>query len=141
MKRLAVLALLLSAFATELAAQCNTPPLPIPKIAFLSKANEGAIIRYWFTVTNRANFDNALFAASPNLPPCGLNNNASRTWLDIYRDQSVRIYGYCALSNNTQLAKLWFAVPTAQPQPKTFFITLYDRKCHRVVASNVVVLP
>ena len=40
---------------------------------------------------------NDLFVPSPGLPPCGRNANASRTWLNIYDDRGVRLYGWCAI--------------------------------------------
>jgi hypothetical protein len=141
MKRIAVLVLLLVAVATTSYAQCNTPSFPAPRVKYLSKTVEPTFIRYWFEVYNRASYDNALFVASPNLPPCGLNTSASRTWLNIFRTAGPRIYGYCALSNNTQLAKLWFAIPKNDPQPKSFYITMTDRKCKREVKSAPVPIP
>jgi hypothetical protein len=40
--------------------------------------------RYKLDVTNSDLIPDAIFAASPHLPACGLNNNASRTWARIY---------------------------------------------------------
>src|ERR1051325_10385260 len=40
--------------------------------------------RYNYYVDNFADFPNELFAASPDLPPCGKNTKASRTWIDFY---------------------------------------------------------
>ena len=141
MKR-AVIALVILALASSVVAQVPCGPLmPNPKVFLISKQIDGSFTRYWFSVANRANFPNVLFVASPNLPPCGLNTNASRTWLHIFNGNGTRIYGYCALSANSQMAKLSFAVPTASPQPKSFFITLHDRRCNRTVKSNVVALP
>ena len=54
------------------------------------------LIRYKLSVTNYAAFDAALFAPSPNLPPCGTNTNSARAWVDIYNGQNPygRIYGF-----------------------------------------------
>src|SRR4029077_2672488 len=41
------------------------------------------VIRYSYTVFNFDAYPAALFAASPNLPPCGKNTKAARTWVDI----------------------------------------------------------
>ena len=141
MKRMAVLVLLLVATATVAHAQCNTPPFPIPKVQYHGMTSDATFNRYWFGVTNRANFANPLFAASPALPPCGLNTSASRTWLTIFLGNGTRVYGYCALSNNTQLARLQFFVKKTSPQPKSFFITMTDRKCKREVKSALVPIP
>ena len=140
MKRLLVVVLL--AIAVSAIAQPCGPPLPFPRVAFLNKVNEPTFIRYWFTVTNRAVFNNVFFTPSPNLPPCGLNNNSARTWLTIYNgDTNAYIYGYCALPNNAAMAKLWFAVPKSQPQPKRFYIKLEDRLCHVTRQSNTAAIP
>ena len=142
MKRFLVLVVLVAiAMSANVQAQCG-PPLPTPRVAFLNKVNEPTFIRYWFTVTNRAVFNNVFFTPSPNLPPCGLNNNSARTWLTIYNgDTNAYIYGYCALPNNAAMAKLWFAVPKSRPQPKRFYIKLEDRLCHVTKQSNTAAIP
>ena len=142
MKRLLVLVVLMGiAVSANVQAQCG-PPLPFPRVAFLNKVNEPGFVRYWFTVTNRSVFNNVFFTPSPNLPPCGLNNNSARTWLRIYNaGTNAYIYGYCALGSNADMAKLWFAVPSASPQPKAFYITLEDRLCHVTKKSNSAAIP
>jgi hypothetical protein len=144
MKRFLVLVVLVVlvgiAVSANVQAQCG-PPLPTPKIAFLGKANEPTVIRYTFTVTNRSLFSNVFFTPSPNLPPCGLNNNSARTWLDIFNSNGATLYGYCALKTNADMAKLSFAVLKASPQPKAFYITMTDRLCKVTKKSNVVVIP
>jgi hypothetical protein len=142
MKRLLVLVVLVGiAVSANVQAQCG-PPLPTPRVAFLNKVNEPGFVRYWFTVTNRAAFNNVFFTPSPNLPPCGANPNAARTWMRIFNGTTnAYIYGYCALPNNAAMAKLWFAVPTASPQPKSFYITLEDRLCHVTKTSNKAAIP
>lgn len=140
MKRL--VGILLLAIAVSAIAQPCGPPLPTPRVAFLNKVNEPGFVRYWFTVTNRGVFNNVFFTPSPNLPPCGLNNSSARTWLRIYNaNGGAYIYGYCALPNNAAMGKLWFAVPTANPQPKAFYITLEDRLCHVTKKSNNAAIP
>jgi hypothetical protein len=136
------LAVTFLAVAVSAIAQPCGPPLPIPKIAYLSKENVPGFTRYWFSVTNHAQFNNVFFTASPNLPPCGLNTSASRTWLRIYNGGTTNyIYGYCALSNNLQMKKLGFAVPSNQPQPESIYITLEDRVCKVTKKSNFTLIP
>ncbi len=141
MKRIAVLVVLLAAVALPSFAQCNTPPFPVPQVKFTGMTVEPVFNRYHFAVTNSAQYSNLLFAKSPTLPPCGLNTQASRTWLDIFRANGIRIYGYCAISDNTQLLSLTFAIKKTDPQPKGFFITMTDRKCKRTVKSAIVAIP
>jgi hypothetical protein len=133
---IAMLALMSLALTAAAQGPCEIP-FPKPKIAFVNRTLDGEWVRYRFTVTNRASYSNLLFAASPQLPPCGNNTSASRTWLDIFDSTGKRLYGYCALTANADMASLSFAVKFGQPQPKGFFITLNDRRCNRVVKSNV----
>ena len=142
MKRFLILVILVGlAVSANVQAQCG-PPLYTPRVAFVGKSVEPGFIRYRFTVTNRASFSNVLFTPSPNLPPCGLNVNSSRTWLDIFNaNGGARIYGYCALTASSEMTSLTFAVPKASPQPKGFFITLTDRLCHVTKKSNVAAIP
>ncbi len=141
MRRFAILVVFV--VATSLIAQpiCNTPPLPVPKIEFLGKNLDNGFMRYWFKVSNRDLYSDALFVSSPQLPPCGANLAASRTWVLIYKDNAIPVYGYCALTSHTQLARLSFAVKASDPQPHSFFIRMNDRKCHRVVQSNMAGIP
>ena len=141
MRRFAILVVLV--VATSLIAQpiCNTPPLPVPKIQFLAKNVSGGFIHYWFTVSNRDLYDDALFVKSPQLPPCGANLAASRTWVLIFKNNAVPVSGYCAISSHTQLARLSFAVKATDPQPHSFFIRMRDRRCNRTVQSNMVGIP
>lgn len=140
MKRFAALVLLLLSVAATSYANCKIP-FPNPRVKYLGKTIEPTLIRYTFEVHNRADYANALFVASPNLPPCGLNTSASRTWLKIFRLNNAHLYGYCALSSNSQMAKLWFAVPKNEVQPTAFYITLTDRLCNRVAKSAPAVIP
>ena len=142
MKRFLILVALAGfAVSATVQAQCG-PPLPVPRVAFVSKAVEPGFIRYTFSVTDHALFNNVFFTPSPNLPACGLNHNSARTWLDIFNaNGGARIYGYCALTSSAQMVKLTFAVPKASPQPKAFFITLTDRLCHQTKKSNVAAIP
>lgn len=141
MKRFLVLVILGIAGSANVQAQCG-PPLPTPRVAFVSKAVEPGFIRYTFSVTDYASFNNVFFTPSPNLPACGLNVNSSRTWLDIFNSNGgAYIYGYCALTSNVEMKKLTFAVPKASPQPKAFNITLEDRLCHVTKKSNIAAIP
>ena len=68
------------------------------------------VIRYNYFVENFASFPDELFAAAPNLPPCGTNTNAARTWVDFYDTTGKRLNGFCGLSKPGDLNKIWFAL-------------------------------
>ena len=98
-------------------------------------------VRFKLSVLNRSDFDPALFAPAPNLPPCGANANASRAWIavhDFNRPKSEQIYGFCALRSNNDLGALWFAAPRNRRPAWQVFITIDDRLTHNVASSNVV---
>ena len=71
-------------------ASCNPTPGPQPlgapaPILYLTGAEAYSTggkdwIRHNYDVLNKDQYDPALFAAAPSLPPCGLNTNSSRTW-------------------------------------------------------------
>ena len=94
--------------------------------------------RYSLRVDNWSSFPDDLFEAAPDLPPCGLNRNASRTWVDIHAQGGARLYGFCALSSANDLKSLWFATPRNQAPPAGVYITLQDRRCNITYTSNSV---
>ena len=138
MKKLLVSCLFVTfAVASTAYPQCATP-LPNPVIEYKGGSpGTPGFLNVDFGVVNFAKYDHTLFAASPELPACGLNKNASRTYVEIYTDTGVFIYGYCALTQNTQLQKLSFPLKdTTATFPKGFFIRMRDRKCNKLVQSN-----
>ncbi len=135
----------ISTFATvdtpEDELSCSTE-LPSPVLEYTGsetyETQYGLYRRYNLSVTNRSAYPDALFAAAPDLPACGLNDNASRTWVDIFAD-GRRTYGFCALSASDQLGQLWFALPASQDAPRRAKIVLTDRRCEdRTLISNEV---
>jgi hypothetical protein len=120
--------------------------LPQPILSFKSteeySGSDGNVyIRFRLTVDNRDQYPDDMFAASPHLPPCGLNNNASRTWVDIYNQSDARLYGFCALGFSENLDRIWFAVLKGNPTPSSVYITLDDRECNEIYTSNAVSIP
>lgn len=136
-------------FATALArAQAPTyekatSSLPNPQIEFAGKelydANGAQGTRYKLSVTNRASHPAFLWQLSPNLPPCGNNENASRTWVEIFGSPgSKRLGGFCALRSSADLAHLWFAVPSGEKGPPCVYIVMTDRQSGKKYISNRV---
>ncbi len=79
-----------------------------------------------------------MFAPAPDLPPCGLNANSSRSWLDIYDGTNgQRIYGFCALPTAKELANsTWFGIPVGTPPPGSVYVKLLDRGQRKQYCSN-----
>jgi hypothetical protein len=120
--------------------------LPTPVIQYTGKQNYMAggqpFTRYNLTVVNRAAYPNAMFAAAPQLPPCGLNKSSSRTWVDVFdRYGPTRLYGFCALHSSADLATLWFAKPVGQPHPQWVYIVMTDRLTNMKYKSEPVHIP
>lgn len=124
------------------------PPstLPNPVVGFTGKethqVNGQNFIRYKLRVKNYAEYPDKMFAPAPNLPPCGANTNASRTWVNIYHaTKKSYIYGFCALGASTDLVTLWFARPEGQPPPSPVIVVLEDRQANKQYVSNPVTIP
>ena len=100
--------------------------------------NGGSFTRYHLTITNRGDFPEYLFEPAPDLPPCGLNKNSSRTWLEIYSENGRRIYGYCAIRSAAELERFSFGVANGQPTPGKVYVTLIDRRLKKRYKSNRV---
>jgi TonB family protein len=119
--------------------------IPNPELAFAAsedfQANGKAWTRYKLTVANLAAYPNALFAASPSLPPCGSNTKSARTWVDIYDRTGKRLNGFCALISSLDLNKIWFAVPQGDTPPSHVYVVLTDRLTNATYKSNLVAIP
>jgi hypothetical protein len=85
-------------------------------------------IRIRYDVLNKAEYPAEMFAAAPGLPPCGLNTNASRTWVDFFDAGGHRIYGFCALGKPDDLGKIWIAYEEGTIPPSYVYIELNDRQ-------------
>ncbi|MCA1636124.1 MAG: hypothetical protein LC785_16140 [Acidobacteria bacterium] len=138
---LAAVAVFTCAAARGAAAQA----LPTPRVVFAGtedyEAGGKQWTRYKLAVLNPSDFANELFAAAPDLPPCGANENPARTWVDIYNRQGrERIYGFCALTAAQDLGALWFALEKGAPPPAAIYVTITDRRNKMRVVSNVVAI-
>lgn len=107
-------------------------PLPNPVLVFSAPdffQNGGKQwIRYRFNVDNYGVYPKELFVAAPELPPCGNNTKASRTWVDFYDQSGKRLNGFCAFGSPNDLNKLWFALESDVVPPSWVYIELTDRK-------------
>jgi hypothetical protein len=118
-----------------------TPPLPNPvlyltNIEYFTTGGK-QYTRYRYMVDNFASYPDSFFAASPSLPPCGANKNASRTWVDFYDQSGKRLYGFCALGKSQDLNGIWFALETEVVPPSWIYIELTDRQTQTKYKSNL----
>ena len=117
---------------TQAFARSNcTKRYPRPKIKFDRQDAQG---RVYIPVLNWSAYDNELFRKAPELPPCGSNANASRTWIDIYNAATnARLYGFCALKSKDDLKSIWFKPSTSHG---LVYIIINDRACKKTYKSN-----
>ena len=122
-------------------AESAPPVLPNPILVLTGlvfyEAGGKEWTRYQYSVANLSAYPDELFAASPDLPPCGTNTAASRTWVDFYGEDGNRLNGFCAIMNHDGLAKIWFAVATGTPPPVSVFIVLTERLTETKYRSNL----
>jgi hypothetical protein len=116
-----------------------TVPNPVlqPSAKLTYTENDKNWVRYEYEVTNRASFPAELFAPAPDLPPCGINKNSSRSWLDFYDQNGTRLYGFCALAKPAELGKIWFAVEENATHPTSVYVEIEDRKTKKKYKSNL----
>ncbi|OFZ22399.1 MAG: hypothetical protein A2202_03575 [Bdellovibrionales bacterium RIFOXYA1_FULL_36_14] len=118
--------------------------IPTPQIKMLNSSKEvlngKAFTRHYIQVINWAEFSRDLFNAAPDLPPCGINKNSSRVWVDIYdADTNQRIYGYCGFQRPEDLKQFWFA--QSQKGCLNVKVEINDRKKQQKVFSNTIKVP
>ena len=134
-------ALALACAAADAAPKTTSYVLPNPVLVLtgteLYQAGGKNFIRYNYLVFNSSEYPDALFAAAPNLPPCGKNTNSSRTWVEIYDQSGKHIYGFCALGKSADLNKLWFGLEEGVVPPSWIYIELNDRSTNTKYKSNL----
>jgi len=114
---------------------------PNPVLAFFGQerfqVSGKTMTRYTYDVANKEMYPAELFSAAPALPPCGLNKNASRTWVDFYDQNGKRLNGFCALGKPADLTHLWFALPEDEIPPSWVYIEFTDRQTNTKYKSNL----
>ena len=119
----------------------SAPPLPNPVIYFtgteMFQQGGKAFIKYRYDVFNKDAYPAAMFAAAPNLPPCGKNTKSSRTWVDLYDQNGKRLYGFCALTQPTDLNQLYFALEQGVLPPSWIYVEMTDRQTNTKYKSNL----
>lgn len=103
------------------------PYLPTPDLVVTGYEEAGAFNRYFLSVLNLSAFPDVLFTPAPDLPPCGLNENSSRTWVRIYDSDNNPLQGFCGLGSSESLDGIWFAWPVDETPPDVY-IVLTDRR-------------
>ncbi len=100
-------------------------------------ANGKDWVRYRFDVLNKDAYPAEMFAAAPNLPPCGNNAGSSRSWVDFFDSRGKRLYGFCALGSPANLGSIWFATEDGTVPPSYVYIEINDRQTQTKYRSNL----
>jgi len=114
-----------------LAMRCY-PELPKPLVEYLGnhQTPDGGFIEHDLSVTNYPSFPDDLFTSTPRFGACGRNLSPARTWVDIFDASSgVPLNEFCALEVAQDMTRIWFAVSTDSPPPRSVFIRITDRGC------------
>jgi hypothetical protein len=94
-------------------------------------------MRYRYDVFNKDQYPADMFAAAPNLPPCGTNTKSSRTWVDLYDQSGKRLNGFCALTKPQDLNQIYFQIEDGVTPPSWIYIELTDRQTNTKYKSNL----
>ena len=139
LRLLVLLPLFLVVSITERSASAPALPNPVLYMTGFEPFQTGgkAYIRYRYDVFNKDAYPADFFAASPNLPPCGKNTKAARTWVDVYDQTGKRLQGFCAFSKPSDLSTIWFAIEAGTVPPSWVYIELNDRQTNTKYKSNL----
>ncbi len=140
-RSLLVFPLLITLLLTTQAVVSAPPIIPNPVLYLMGteafQQGGKTFIRYKYDVFNKTDYPAEMFAAAPNLPPCGKNTKSSRTWIDIFDSRGKRLYGFCALSKPADLSQLWFALEDGVVPPSYVYIEMNDRQTNTKYKSNL----
>src|SRR2546425_10670993 len=140
MKFMLAVVLLTAGFSTTRTVN-SAPVIPNPVLYLTGteayQVNGKTFIRYKYDVINKDQYPADMFAAAPNLPPCGKNTKASRTWVDIFDSRGKRLYGFCALGKPADLGTIWFALEEGVVPPSYVYIEMNDRQTNTNYKSNL----
>jgi hypothetical protein len=98
-------------------------------------------VRYRLNVTNSYAFPDSAFVSTSAYGPCGLTTSPSRTWVQIFNaSDGSYIYGFCGLSQASQLQDIWFGVPVGGTPYTSVYIELWDRSDNTRYRSNTLTI-
>ena len=130
-------ALLIGSSASPALAQTLPNPVLYMTSAEYYSAGGRNWVRHRYDVLNKDAYPAEMFAAAPNLPPCGANANSSRSWVDFFDARTNRrLYGFCALGSPQNLGSIWFATEEGTIPPSYIYIVITDRQTGTQYRSN-----
>ena len=141
LKFMLAVALLTTGLST-ISRNANSAPIIPNPVLYLTgtesyQVSGKSFIRYKYDIFNKTDYPADMFAAAPNLPPCGANTKSSRTWVDFFDSRGKRLYGFCALGKPADLGAIWFALEEGVVPPIYVYIEMNDRQTNTKYKSNL----
>lgn len=119
---------------------CGTKPDPSIEIVSTEVYQAGGYewVRYRMNVLNYLDYPAEMFELGDHT--CGLNTNASRTWVGMFDGAGNYLPPnvFCALSLPSHLNSIWFAIPKCADHPSQAYITLTDKTCDQTYTSGII---
>ena len=104
--------------------------------------DDSPIRRYRLKITNWRMLPDYLFEVALDLPPCGANMDASRSWVSIYNSTTGDMLNlFCDFRSTESLMDLWFVFPVSEEPPRIVQIKIDDRRTGNVYCSSKVRIP
>ncbi len=115
---------------------------PLPLVVFNNSEsyteNGRTFTRYNLSVENRSEYPSELFKSAPNLPPCGLETNSSRTWVNVYNAKTKQYIDRFCTPSPRLLDSIRIDVEQGQTSPEVVYISLEDRQTNKTYRSNEI---
>ena len=114
-------------------------PNPVLVFAGSTPYEQGGVkwLRYHYYIFNADDYPTALLAPAPALPPCGVNTQSSRAWIDLFDQAGKRLYGFCAIHDAKGLGDLYFNLQEGTIPPSWIYIEINDRQTNTRYRSNL----
>ncbi len=97
----------------------------------------GGVDRYIITILNWYDLPEDMFVESPELPVCGINDRASRTYERIFGDDTGFYFSGCGAKGPGAFpSEFSFGFNTSGTMDDYIYIEFYDRKCDEYFRTN-----
>lgn len=124
-----------------IASAARSSPKPVVSFVRWEPGAFPEVIRAVFSVSNRNEFPDELFAPAPNLPPCGVNPMAWRAWVFFVAADRQRLNGFCGGPSDPGLRAVSLNGKAGSPAPKGVTLVIVDRQTDRVFQSDPLLIP
>lgn len=130
--------------------RCSWPELHVEAAGALDREVDGQQYRlYYLSIINWRLLPEYMFEKAPDLPPCGQNPNAARSWVTIYSvGENTELKTFCGLDTREELERgvlgedrgIWFATPLGATPATEVLVKINDRRNGGLYCSNRVLI-